>query len=1796
MSALENAHDNGAILYRINPGIPESCSSTQVSSLSKLLSWLMELLHMEPTESESESESCSSCHINGDTTTLYGIESMGTTALDYFDYISDGTNTDPITALYNNMSTEEDGLENAEELLVSQTIGSKITYIAYSESEALQLASETNSLSDLIEYNCIGYYNVTSKTLSEEIIDAAETGYLSTQDVIFIGSGILNNETVMNALEIAHDNGAKLYRIDPATHPTSTESCSSCHIDGDTTTFYGMEPMETTAPDYFDYISDGTNTDPITTLYNSMSTEGEGLENAEELLVYLASDSSEFVKSSSYNGVVHVSSNKFLFVLGTDYNQDALKNAAQDTDISDNLDITIVSTEDMGSNEFDFSGYGLIFIESQDESTVDGWTSEIKSAKEGGANVIGYNISSNITLPNIDLSDAEYTDIERYWIQGGETNMRSMLTLMGQNFSGLWKEDEIPEPVIMNEKLDITLIFGSECNVYYVDKILEETNVITDRYNIQVMDGSEAIANLTDATDQDIILLDMIGAAEIAKLVPVLSIAKANGAEIGFSTPDPNGLDTINMIDPPHSVLKEYMDNGGMKNIENMIRYAGAEIGGIYIEYDPVGEPTIPDDGIYHPDAFPMVFGDSTEYLAWYADHGYNESAPTIGIINYEIQKEPLYLTTDDAIIRYLESKGCNVIYSTSKVCEDDVDYFTKDGEVLVDAIISLQCFYINYEDQEEGVEYLQKYNVPVLKAVQDAFTSPEDYYNSTFGTSVLMRASSVTQPEIDGCLDFIWVSGYVTEYVDGTTATQYYQPIPGQLQWMCDRAIGWAELGRTSNADKKVSILYYNHKGGKDNIGASYLDIGASFTLLLERMEAEGYDIGNDGIPNGSEFIDLFITSRNCGAWAPGELEKVVESGLVTLFPVEEYLPWYNTLPESIRDEVEETWGEAPGDIMVYENKSGEYFVIPTVQLGNVNFIPQPTKAKLSDESLIYHNSTIPLTHQYLATYYWINQVYDADAIVHFGCHGTLEWSPGKEIGLWEYDYPSICADDTPIIYPYIMDNVGEGSQAKHRGFAVMIDHLTPPIIEAGLYGELAELHDKIHSYTDSRSLGEDSMASMYKDTVIELYGNLSIGEDLEVSTGELYNMTDDTFEDFVSNDVHDYLHDLQSDLMPYGVHTFGVAPEDEMLVCMIKSMLNDDFTGHICDVLPKDSGTEEDWEDEADADAMLLLNETILYGTSVSDAQLQVLGFTDVNVTADLELAIEYSDEIAMTTREIDQFIRALDAEYIEPGVGNDPVRNPDALPTGRNFYGFDQRKFPDEEKSAMGAILADQLVEKYYAEHSAYPDKISYTMWVMETLRHGGLMEAQIHSLLGVTPIRDDGRITGFEVIPLEEMTHPRIDVMLDISGLYRDTFAYQVELFDEAVRTVAELNESSEDNYVRRNSLAMEEELLEMGYNETQAHYLSQCRIFSEANGNYDNGMEDAITSTDTWENESELADLFISTSSYTYGQEIWGESHEDLFTLNLMDVDAAIHSDSTNLFGLLDGDGYYSYLGSVGMTVEALTGEMPELYIANQEIESKSEIMTMNEELKTELRSTIFNPTWNTGQVEADYAGMREITRRVENMYGMDVTTDLVSDSNWDEVYDVLFNDKYDIGMDEAFAEYPYSQQSIAARMIDAERTGYWDAPDEVLEALVKEYVESVVENGVTCCHHTCGNIPLDEYIQSQMSSVVGEATAAEYSRLMEEATHRSSSQSASTGTTNQTTSSADSGAGLDLDSPANDQSTPDNYVEGYEMTVASQDNSDNGNSGSGFSSSDIVASILLLVTVGIMYAGFRRQK
>jgi cobaltochelatase CobN len=1533
--------------------------------------------------------------------------------------------------------------------------------------------------------------------------------------------------------------------------------------------------------------------------------------------------------------------NEMLFILGTDTNEAALKNAAANPDISDEVNITIFTRNDTVPQNLNFSNYSAIFIESQNEMMIAKWNASIIAAMQNsgrshiyngqpnnGSVVIGYNLSaSNASISNVDLRSANYTDIERYWIQGGEENLKNVVISIMKNFFGKWVENDLPQPVVIHPVVNITYIINSDSNRFHFNRFVAGRSVITDRFNVTVMSGAAAVnANLSDLSDQDVIMLYMIGANELPHIKDVLFNAKQGGTQIGLiATNDMYGIGTIDMENPPHNLMKDYNYNGGYANMENWIRCIGATLCSVYIEYAPAAPPLIPQQGIYHPDAFPRIFTNSTEYIEWYTNkdgYQYNASAPTIGIVRNKFDDNRIFYKTGDAIINELESRGCNVIYTTSHVCREDIDYFTRDGSVLVDTIISLNSFYFNYYDQEKGVDYLKKFNVPVLKGLTDHYNTPAEFNNSSRGLDPMSIPFQVSMPEIDGCIDYIWVAGRVIDPEDPDLT--YNVPIIPQVEWLCDRTVKWANLGRVNNTDKKVAIIYYNHEGGKNNIGASYLDISPSFTLLLEQMQTESYFIGSSQIPNGSEFINLFMESRNVGSWAPGALQEMVESGKARLIPADQYLTWYNSLPETVRFEVEATWGKPPGNIMVYEGS----FVMPVVEFGNIIFMPQPTRGWLSDESLIYHDKEIPPTHQYLAAYFWINNIFDADAIIHFGTHSSQEWLPGNEVGLWRYDFPSIMVNDTPIIYPYIMDNVGEGTQAKRRGNAVIIDHLTPPIVTGGLYDDLLELHDKIHAYKDTKNDTNPALKASYRNSTIELYESLGLCDDLNVTAEQMRNMNRTEFEDFLIVRVHDYLHELQSTLMPLGLHIFGVAPEDEKLVCMVKSMLRQDFIDHIVQVILPDSGDLHDRQDMADKYALDLLNTTLLNETDISTAQIDILNLSepDTAITADLNQALNYSDLLSQTEREIDQALRALNAEYIEPGPGNDPIRNPEALPTGRNFYSFDQRKIPDAETEAIGAIMADQLLKQYQDSHDGvYPNKVGFILWSIETMRHKGVMEAQIHSLLGVKPIRNSGRITGFEVIPLDNMSHPRIDVLIISSGLYRDTFPYQLELIDEAVRMIAELDESNETNYVRYNSIRIYDALITAGYDNATAFNLSRSRIFSVPPGAYGTGLEGAITASESWDDESKLADLFTSRMSNIYGQDIWGDNFEDVLKLNLGTVDAAVHSDSSNLFGVIDNDDYYQWLGGLALAVRSLRGENPDLFITDLENIDNPTVITLEESFRKELRSRYWNPKWIEGMMEHDYGGAREFMKFVEYMWGWNVVTpDMVTDGDWDRIFDVYVNDKYNLDLDEFFKGEPYAYQSMVARMlevnrkVDANGDPYWDADEETINTLAREYVESVVENGATCCHHTCGNPLLDEHIQGLISvpGMVSEEIADKYRKIMEEVKNRETPadttvteeknsnwrryQDKQSGSGNETID-AKSGFGTNVDQAPEaaeggegESKKESDYVEGYEMQDEVKPVSEDTGSFS-FSGSDIMGLMIVILIVGAIYIGYKRK-
>ncbi|MDQ1252568.1 MAG: cobaltochelatase CobN, partial [Euryarchaeota archaeon] len=757
-------------------------------------------------------------------------------------------------------------------------------------------------------------------------------------------------------------------------------------------------------------------------------------------------------------------------------------------------------------------------------------------------------------------------------------------------------------------------------------------------------------------------------------------------------------------------------------------------------------------------------------------------------------------------------------------------------------------------------------------------------------------------------------------------------------------------------------------------------------------------------------------------------------------------------------------------------------------------------------------------------------------------------------------------------------------------RGGAVIVDHLVPPIISAGSYGDYANLSEAIQNYEQEKV--DDSLKSAHRAEVLNLTMSLSLDEKFnmtEVKNDETYFNT--TFLEGLKTLLDDY----KSQSMPYGLHILGTSPKGDQLVGMVNSMLGTDFT----DVVHEFNETENS--------QLYLLDLVLNKGINATDAQMQALGRKNETVTTFLSNAEEYATNLSLGEEEIQQVLNAMDGKFIPGNLGGDPIRNPETLPSGRNFYAFDQRIVPTEAAWTLGQQMADQMLEAYVAEHGTYPKKVAYVLWAGETTRHEGVMEAEIFYLLGVKPVWNSGRVVDVEAIPMETLGRPRVDVIIQISGLYRDMYPDKVHLLDKAVKMAYAQVDSP--NYVRENAEALKASLMsENSLNESEALDLALLRIFGSADGAYGTGLPNAVSASDTWESNDTLAGLYISKMCNAYGENIWGENLRSLFEKNLEGVEATVHSRSTNLYGTLDNDDFFQYLGGLNLAISSVSGgKYPDSFITNMLTGGDEKIETLDEFLTRETYSRYFNPNWIEGMQEHGYAGAREMSDFIENLWGWEATNpNLITDDMWNQVYQTYMEDKELSGWIKQ--NNPYAYQSMTARMLETARKGNWDTSNEVLESLATEYAESVVEDGVTCCHHTCGNSLLNSYV-SGLVSVPGFSEAiqkaTQESLKQEEPVKHSSSGDKgsstpvirSSGSNNQTVVKNDAGYGVDSSQPApqisKSASNPD-YVEGYEMQNNSAGKA--GNRGISFSGSDVLGTLFVVVAGGGIYFGFYKKK
>jgi cobaltochelatase CobN len=1071
---------------------------------------------------------------------------------------------------------------------------------------------------------------------------------------------------------------------------------------------------------------------------------------------------------------------------------------------------------------------------------------------------------------------------------------------------------------------------------------------------------------------------------------------------------------------------RDYYRHGGKENHRRLFAFLANRIFG---DTDVATEAPVPmpDTGIYHPRHDGTPFADFTQYRAWLG--GEAAEKPVIGVsIHQSYLASALTAHIDDLVARLEKAGALPVVFYTPMHSPDAVTrLLLENGTPRIDVLVNYQVMY------QPGLrEQYEKLGVPVLQAIAWRDGDAAAWERDNIGIPMTGIPFYLAIPENAGVTDPLVVSALE----NGSPVA-----IPLQMQALVDKSLRLATLHHKPNAEKKIAVFFYNYPAGEKNLSASFLNVPRSLAALTTGMQQAGYTVS----PADSDTIRAQASGLLAPFYRDGALDALIAQQQVAFLPLPTYLAWFNTLPPAVQKRVVERWGPPEKDPMLVTRDQGPAFAIPQLALGNLLLLPQPPRSRRGEsaEKAIYHNTKTPLHHHYLATYLYVRESFAADALVHFGTHGTEEWTPGKERGLSIHDDPYLVLGSTPVFYPYIVDNIGEATQAKRRGRATIISHQTPAFSPAGLHEKLVPVHDLIHQY---QLLDEGAVKAKTREQIIAVTTNdlfKDLNWDAKRAAAE--------FETFQLQ-LHDYLHELARQQQPLGLHAFGVSPQADHRMSTTIQMLGSALT----EKLPIEDPGElyvEDYRRLQQSEPYRFLKPFL-----VGDKPVQAI--TDPALRETVSRGVEWYARLGAEV-ETASLLAAFDGRYIPTSYGGDPIRNPESLPTGRNLYGFDPSRVPTPAAWEAGKAAADAMIESWRAEHGRYPEKLAFTLWSVETMRHLGVLEAQVLYTMGVKPVWDRGRVTGIEVIPAAELKRPRVDVVVSATGLYRDHFPALMGHIAEAVAQTAKRNEP--DNFIRRHTEVMRASLLQQGLSAADAENMALTRVFSSESGAYGTGLDDATQATDSWKQEGKLADLYLNRMQYAYGPDPsrWGGKPEklNLFAEQLKGVEAAVLSRSSNLYGMLTTDDPFQYLGGLSLAVRHLTGKSPTLHIANLRDPANTKIDSAARFLAVELQTRQFHPGWIEQMQKEGYAGTLDILDAVNNFWGWQVVDpEIVRDDQWQQFHDIYVNDKYRLGMREWFEKSnPHALAQITERMLEAIRKGYWQADEKTQRELVETW-------------------------------------------------------------------------------------------------------------------------------------------
>jgi cobaltochelatase CobN len=1048
----------------------------------------------------------------------------------------------------------------------------------------------------------------------------------------------------------------------------------------------------------------------------------------------------------------------------------------------------------------------------------------------------------------------------------------------------------------------------------------------------------------------------------------------------------------------------EYLVHGGLANTEHLLRFVADTVLMHGFGFDPPAE--VPATGVWrHPAA---------------------GRGPLVAVVFYRAHLIAGNTGFVDDLCRAIEERGARAMAVWCYSLRPDGDGHVAALDLLAghrpQAVITtvLASGSAGTDGADWDASALAGLGVPVVQAT--AATSPSaTWLASSAGLSPLDVAMSVAIPEFDGRI----IGGafsFKEEVDDGDTlgaAVTAYRTVADRVGRVAGLAVRLARLRRVPPGERRVAIVLSAYPTKRSRVGnAVALDTPASVIELLGALRDAGYRV--DRIPAGgdalmAELIDTFSYERE--TLTSAQLERAPGR-----WPAAAYRRWFAGLPATLRAGVEETWGPPPGTI--YTDPAGDELVFAGLDLGHVLVAVQPPRGFGDNPIAVYHSPDLPPTHHYLAFYRWLDEGWGADAVVHAGKHGTLEWLPGKGVGLSAGCAPDAALGDLPLVYPFVVNDPGEGTQAKRRAHAVIVDHLLPPLTRAETYDDIARLEGLLDTYARVASLDPSKLPAI-RHQVWQLLVDAELHRDLGLERPP----DGDQFDDLVLH-VDGYLCELKDAQIRGGLHTLGRPPEADAELDMVLALtrLAQGRVPSLRAAVASELGIELDATRRLEVDAVEAECRRRL-------AALQAEGWPGGGAAGGVGgptlawVCDRLVPDLRRTPDEISNVLAALDGRFVPSGPSGAPSRGmAHVLPTGRNFYSVDPKALPSPLAWDVGRQLADALLERHLAEEGRYPESVGLVVWGTAAMRTGGDDVAEALALLGVRPVwaEESGRVTGVELIALEELGRPRVDVVLRISGFFRDAFPGLIGLLDDAVALAGFAADGDP-------------------------------RIFGAKPGAYGSGILPLLESRD-WRSDEDLAAVYLAWGGYSYGRGGMGVAAPDAMRRRLAAVEVAAKNQDNREHDIFDSDDYLQDHGGMVATIRALTGRQPKAWFGDSADPARPRVRSLAEEAARVVRTRVLNPKWIGAMQRHGYKGAFELAATVDYLYGYDATAHVVEDWMYERVTAAYVGDPEV----RKFLEEsnPWALRAMAERLMEAVERGLWDASDGALATLRAALLEA----------------------------------------------------------------------------------------------------------------------------------------